>query len=300
MGLILTIEQWTKNKLTPNGKGLGFIPDPLGMLVTPVGHLHQRICSQVGLSVNQLPSSTNNRQYVSKGKGGPGIMDQRRTSSCTGHANLGAIETHLAIIGQPVAHHAPVCPYDWGRIIDLVPNADGSFPALTDDGAMPNQVVRGINERGVCLYEVRPTDDATINTPNFSEMINAEQFELSGMYKLDEISPTFLDQVAISLALGLVFPFATFVDSAFENWNPSNGPLGMPNLSDPSGGGHDIYCVDYDSLVVANGHVTSLNVWFANSWNETWGVDGFGYGGPEFIRSMSYCYPMDISRKVPN
>jgi hypothetical protein len=114
----------------------GYIPDPL-----TYGRTSYR-ASREGISA--LPSSVTLLPYA------PHVFNQNDTGSCTGGSTGPAIYTALLARGTPLPWvPSPKGIYTLGRAIDRTPNANGSFPPLRDEGAMPNQVMRGISEWGV-------------------------------------------------------------------------------------------------------------------------------------------------------
>jgi hypothetical protein len=90
-------------------------------------------------------------------KWAPGIWNQDKTSSCTGHAFACSETTTLGALGHPLA--TPVLPrvrYALGRAVD---RTNPSQP-LVDEGAQPNSLVRAAALWGVVL-EGEDTDPTT-------------------------------------------------------------------------------------------------------------------------------------------
>jgi hypothetical protein len=227
-------------------------------------------------------------------------MDQLTTSSCVGHALVGASETRFHILGQPIVHKAPFCVYDVGRCIDRHPLPNGKLPPLTDHGCEPNQAMRGVIEWGICNYEDRPTVVKDVNKePRLSMLEDASEFELEGAYLLypvgdnrDERMASIIGQITQTLASGYPVPAARIFDTESEQWTPNKPPLGASNPHDPHAGGHYIYLVGYE--IDSQGKIT---VEFANSWGD-WGDDGFGFGDENFVGDLFDAYAMDVSFKT--
>ena len=69
-------------------RSTGYIADPPDVARFRNGfHL---LAKRMGLSSSALPTSTTNRQFLPTSKGGPGLLNQHQTSSCTGYASAGA------------------------------------------------------------------------------------------------------------------------------------------------------------------------------------------------------------------
>lgn len=212
---------------------------------------------------------------------GPGILDQLTTSSCVGHAHVGAIMVRLLLMGIPAPYLlSPLCAYDLARIIDRVP-INGFFQPMTDEGSMPNACIRGVGEFGICSFARRPTDPARVNDePNMAELEQGFKIRPLGIYEIMGTGQTREDQIQAALRAGYPVTIATIVDPAFEDWTGGD-PIGAPDVTRALGG-HNIYLVAYE--VLSNGQVV---YWIANSWNKTWGVQGFGLVSSDWIQSAT-------------
>lgn len=252
-------------------QGYGHLPDPPGHTRTSVHVLLQKLGVRVGTAT---PSS-----FSLRAKGAP-VMDQGNTSACTGHAHAGAIFTSCANQGTPLPFvPSPMGLYTNGRCIDLAPG-----DALTDEGAVPNSVMRAANEFGIKPIQA-PTSDgrysdcepATINTKPTFDDLEAEALHVAvGDYALDPSAPDFVATLRTVICAGYCVTFAVQVDAAMEAWNPASGPLGAPDTSALLGG-HNIRCDGYHEDVAGNTIVD-----FVNSWGTGWGAAGYGMGGPAF------------------
>jgi hypothetical protein len=274
----------------PNG--YGHQDDPTHLQSLPVGHLFAAI--GVGATAPTPPSCS------LRAHGPKQVFDQGETSSCCGHAVSGAIFTTLGA-NAATCLDAPPSPdaiYKVGRLIDAprVP--------LTDAGAQPNQILRGITAFGIePLKAFAPdgrysdVDPATVNhVLALGELVAAAGFKLDGWYALDPADPDFILHVRAALAAKFAVNFATFADTvgprSVENWDPSTGPLGAPDRSDPHGGPHDLYADGYHEDATGETIVE-----FPNSWGRlNWGVDGYGEGNEAFMRGWTHVFVMKVSR----
>jgi hypothetical protein len=263
----------------------GYRPDPPGVRARRAGfHL---LKARHGLGASALPPSVDWRAQV---LAGPGILDQGQTGSCTGHAVAGAITTRFFLQSIPIALVSPVGCYTVGRAIDRQPNADGSLPPLTDDGAEPSQVVRGISEWGVCSASTwgnYPADPATINEePTFAELEAASEFELVGAYFLQSQGDAFVLDLMTALAAGFPVTHALCAsDPAFNNY--TGGVLGAMSGS-----------LDHYNFIAGyewdGRDPRSIVILAANSWSPEWGEQGFYRADRAFVDQIQDCAAFDV------
>lgn len=233
--------------------GKGYKPDPQGHRRTPLRAIARK------LSTTALPASASVEQYA------PPVMDQAQTSACTGHATACAIYTALGAAGAKLAWvPSPKGIYTIGREIDLVPDASGNLPALTDDGAEPNQVMRGLNEWGIRAMvpladRFSDCDPTTINDrPTLAEIEADARTILIGQYAC-----TTADDVALALANKIPVTFSIEADGdAFQSY--TGGALA------PLGTSLDHYVCFLGYETTSAGRVWTCR----NSWSTTWGANG--------------------------
>lgn len=214
----------------------------------------------------------------------PPPFDQGQTGSCTGHGTSCAIYTTLAAHGMTLPWvPSPKGIYDVGRRIDLTPSQ-----RMSDDGANPNSVMRGITQWGVRPIRAVTVDEHgrfsdcspdTINDdPTLEDLVLDERTKLLGEYALHP--STSVNDVCLALDNGIAVGVAYFVDTAFENWTPSDEPVGRPDFSDPDGGGHWVCILGY-ATDVRGKRVFRVR----NSWGVTWGDFGDFFASEEWLKA---------------
>lgn len=222
-----------------------------------------------------LPPSTSLRKYECP------RMDQGPFGSCTGHGTAQGLAVSLGAAGIDLGFVcSPALIYAAARCLELASATD----VLTDSGAMPADVMTALQQVGVRAIAA-PTDDGRYsdvddanveNKPTLLDLEAGVVHLLAGEYRIDESSADAPQQVAAALA-GLHGPscavgLAVFVDTAFEDWDASKGPLDAPpDQADPNGGGHWVAIVGY-STAAGGGLVFDV----VNSWGDSWG-DGTGH-----------------------
>jgi len=242
--------------------GMGYVPDPVDHRATPLRRL-------LGAPAF-LPHNASCRIWM------PDFRFQGSTQSCVGHALRAAISASLSQQAQPLDFDpAPVGIYDLARCIDRIPYENGDLPPLEDTGCQPNEAVRGLQEWGLCPYDVRPTAKITINQePSFLELEMSTTCHIFGAYKATGSLSCIRQQVQEAIAL-LQTPVcvAMPVDPAIIDWDPSEGPHGAVD-PDNIKGWHYVCVCGYDTMQ------TGEVIWdYANSW-AGWGIEGgYGMGG---------------------
>lgn len=197
------------------------------------------------------------------------VLDQDSkggTGSCTGHALTSAIEIAHNSANDPLPFHlSPDFLYKNGRAMGRLRSPDGSFPPLTDDGAMCSLVLRGAETFGVKRTravgpELSDVDPSTVNDePDLSDLEEGAIKIPRGDYVIPDCAwgVPFSD---VSLELkrtlsatsfqgqhvqGLPVTFGVWVDKAFMNWN---GVTALGPSSTDSGGGHAMVLIGYQTV----------------------------------------------------
>jgi intein/homing endonuclease len=196
--------------------------------------------------------------------------------NCEGHAHASGITLRFALLGTPIPIVSPVGVYDVARLISRTPNADGTVPALSDDGTEPNLVISGLSEWGACsavTWGDYPASSATINDePTPQDMMLAGDFKLDGAYFLTSTGDQYITDLMTALAAG--YPCSDAIaasGSAFQGY--TGGVLGP--LDD---------AVDHANLIVDyewdGSNLSSVVAYCVNSWSASWGeADVAGLAG---------------------
>lgn len=239
----------------------GYVPDPEGYKRTP---FHQ---AKARMGVTALPLLMSMLFFA------PAMLDQNRTSSCTGGATGAAATCDLAANDTPLGFVAsPRGIYDNGRSIDRVPDPDGSLPPLTDDGAEPNMVMRGISEWGVRPmrgpttagenYDCEPSN--VNDEPKLDELEEEATHVLLGEYGITSTGKQrVIDmQTALAAKKPICAAIAGGSDTFQEYMGGVLGPIGLDL---------DHYIWFYGYEVLSDGSVVFFG---SNQWGTSWGEQG--------------------------
>jgi hypothetical protein len=239
----------------------GYLPDPVGHRRTAFRHLALR------LGVAILPASVSLLRFA------PDVLDQNQTGSCTGGSTGAAIATSLASAGTPLGFvPSPRGIYNIGRAIDRAASTDGSLPPLTDDGAQPNQVMRGISEWGVrpmrgptstgANYDCEPSN---VNLePTLGELEEEATCLLIGQYEVTSTGRQRVRDLQAALAGGRALTFA-IAGGTNDFQSYLGGVMGALN------GELDHYVWMYGYETQVDGSVIFL---CSNQWGKDWGEAG--------------------------
>jgi Papain family cysteine protease len=259
---------------------LGYRPDPTFGFRRTAAELLEAL--DVGISETDIPDGDKTPFDVR-------ISDQGGTSSCGGHGTRMAVAEAYgsgaaASICLPLGFDpSPDAVYKMSRRVSD-PATSAAGPALTDDGIDPTSLHRAIQLGVVPIGNETqcPTADgrySDVSPETVNVDLNLETFERARVrLDLEAVDvdcsgsvTQFASQVCPLLrAPGVGLGTGIFVDTRFENWSPSQGPLdGAANLSDRNGGGHWV-CLARSTTV--NGKKIYR---IANSWGERWGDAGY-------------------------
>lgn len=185
----------------------------------------------------------------------PVILDQGREGACCGFA-LAAVANYLLKTREVVPDDVQVSPrmlYEMARRHDEWPGEDYS-------GSSARGAMKGWHKYGVCASDKWPYVIGRPGSITDERILDARKRPLGAYYRVNH-----RDLVAMHSALAEVgVLYATAM--VHNGWNKVRGN-GIIRRSDLILGGHAFAIVGYDS----NGF------WIQNSWNESWGKDGFAH-----------------------
>lgn len=199
------------------------------------------------------------------------VLDQEG-SSCTGHGTATGIYTAAKIAGHDLGWIPSPCGiYTMAVALD---RGDPLRGPLLDQGAMPNQVARGLSEFGIRPFVGAGATDCfpvngTLAEPDLAQLeVDAEHCYF-GWYEISNA-----DEARTAIAAGIPVGIGTWVDSKFIQWTPNRPPLGFMNFDDPDGGGH------WTVLLASTSRKT---FWLRNSWGSGWGAAGDAEVTDDFV-----------------
>lgn len=205
-------------------------------------------------------------------------LNQGPSGSCEG--NAGAMAAWMAFLAanDPL----PWFPsqdaiYKDARCMERVPNPNGSFPPLTDTGAMTADVVTifqscGLKKMGPKASDGRNSDvdPATMNDePRLDELDEEAETPVlveAPAYAVD-LTDTQQALAVIQAALDAKYPVRIDIicDNAFQrffqSWTKSMAPLSACNPNDPGAGGHAIVLSEMKVTSALSVTLAGLNSW---------------------------------------
>lgn len=229
---------------------LGYNPDPA----------HRRTQKDARALLATFLTTAPTLQPTSLAQWNAPIMDQGSgefgTGSCTGHGTSqalyttwGSLRLDLPFVPSPDGIYTPT------RCLDRAgATMVGTQPKpLTDSGAIPADVMLSLAKYGVRPIKA-PTPDgrysdctpATINLePSLADLELSGRKVVTGEYRIDETASDFIVLVQQSLSVAKVaVGIGVLVGDNFQDWNPSTGPLAVPDdPNSPDSGGHWL-CID--------------------------------------------------------
>jgi len=239
----------------------GFVPDPIGHMTTSARR-------QLGLATPPPSGSVN--EFA------PPIRDQGQKGQCTGEGSMGALVTTCR--AQGVALPFDVASPAWGyKIFRAIDREDPSIP-LTDDGAMPNQIPRGVSEFGILPFSECSDLDKDVNVePTILQLEGASRVHALGWRSIQSTGKDRVLDLMRAIGLSkLAVPCSSDVDQAFEDYL-GKGTIPTP-MSGPDLGGHFYYVTEYQTTT--SGLILFR---FRNSWTEDWGDRGTGWVDSSFV-----------------
>lgn len=265
-------------------RGKGYTPDPARKRTQrPLRHL-------LG-AAPAYPSAFSLEAYEAP------ILDQNACGSCTGHGTAQGIYVAFGAVGAPL----PWVPSPGGiyTITRCLERPSIQTP-LTDSGGSPADVMTAISNWGIRPMRApspqgfhTDVDPSNVNDEPKLDELGADALNVVvGEYRIDETAPDAVSQVCASIARGVPVGIGVFVDTGFENWDPSSGPYPAVDLTDPAGGGHWLCVTSYR----IEGGTTILRG--PNSWGPSWGSAGHFEVTDAWLRAAaSDIYALNVAHK---
>lgn len=263
-----------------SARAKGYIPDPEGHRVTSF-----RRAKLLAFGAQALPDSVDHRPHCVP------VLDQNACGSCVGHAVACACTDALTLSGAPLAFTAsPRGCYLLARAVD---RNDPSQP-LIDEGSMPNQAVRAVQEWGVHAMKAPSplgfnSDCDASNVNNEPTLWELEQDSVSlilGQYEIDSFGAQRVVDICAALANG--YPVTCSVSAGndtWQEWTPARGPLGSQS---PVELDHYVRFVGYRT---ANGkRIFSIR----NQWGTEWGDAGDIEVTEAFVAQIGDVYAFSV------
>lgn len=206
----------------------------------------------------------------------PPIWDQGQYSACVGFAWARLLST---MVGQ---HFSPLAVYTLARCVDR----QGTNVPLRDEGSMPHQAARAIDEWGVALGEQWPFIGARINAePALAELEACEPFQRFRPLRIYGTGEARSLAVRRALAAGFPVVFGIEVDQRFEDYD---GNTVLPYTAGDIGG-HYLTILGYETTPsgpVFTGH---------NSWGTGWGDGGAFRFDESFLDGAGDLYLAEVA-----
>jgi hypothetical protein len=240
-----------------NGKGL------IQCVASKVAHrLH--VAFLLGAIATQTP--------VGAGMLTPGTLtNQGGSGTCHAHSRCGACDCALKSAGvAPPFFGSPRqlagCTYSDVRAAGLVPGQ--KVPKLQDTGADLQDVETAILGWGLAPIQAPTSDgrysdvendpaDNSFPEPDPTQLQKA--FQVTGEYSIP-VNADAPRLVALCIDSKIPVQVGFFCDSTFENLKPTD-VAGVPNQSDPNGGGHAVYLYGYRTNAAGKFEFRLRNSW---------------------------------------
>jgi hypothetical protein len=248
-------------------RGIGYIPDKLATRAA------QRDSREV------FDSSTATGDEASLAASRAATLDQGQNGACTGAGT--SMILYVSSGAKLPFFPSPRVNYGVVRILEL-PSATAP---LTDSGAMPSDLIAVVNQWGIVPmgfgakcptpdgrnFDLWSDADTGGSSPaNVNDKPDLLALETAGEtlevvpLRVDETSADFGAQLKASINAKTAAGIGIFVDTAFQNWDPSTGPIRSIDLNDPQGGGH---WLELDYFYTLSGELVLGGV---NSWSDMW------------------------------
>jgi len=214
----------------------------------------------------------------------PAIFDQGDVGSCWAHAASRGLAASLALAGNPLGF-VPSMDAIYRNARCLMRAAGEVSGTLADWGTDPFYGMQAISQFGIKAMGAtvgRYSDCSTttmVREPTLGELEADAMHLMVGAHQIISSGAARVEDICRALAGGCAVIVGVFVDTAFEDWTPSQGPIGAPaDPQDPAGGGHALQIDGYDTTASGTRILT-----VANSWGEDWGDKGRFLAAPDWI-----------------
>lgn len=228
----------------------------------------------------------------------PAIKDQGRSSGCEAHSGSFATEAAFALAGDPLGFTPSEDDmYKGLRAVERARRTPfgGALVPLQDNGGMTEDCLTYVGGFGIRPRRIAQTSDgrnsdieiATVNAePTLYDLESDAERIVVGPYAVDPGASDAEHQVQAALAARIPVRVDTFVDGAFEDWTPTQSPIGPPNENDTRGGGHAMVIVGYTPALYI----------VASSWGTSCGDDGYFYASRAWLRAVWGLVPWTVRR----
>lgn len=200
-----------------------------------------------------LPKKVDLRSYL------PEIWNQGQIGCCTGMSVSGAIQFNLKKQQLAEFTPSPLFAYYNGRLYEGTTRLDA--------GAMIRDVIKGVNEYGICALPSWPTEPKkVIIKPTKAAYTHAKTTKAVRYERI----PRSLNEFKAALATGFPFIFGFAVYESFQSDTVAKtGIVPEPSTKEKMLGGHAVLACGFDD--------EKQHFIIRNSWGSNWGDQGHFY-----------------------
>jgi C1A family cysteine protease len=186
------------------------------------------------------------------------IENQGQTSSCTGHAIVGALEYDEIVQGETLIPLSRLFVYYNERLVEGM--------EFADSGACIRDGIKTIAQYGVCSEALWPFSEAAVlQKPSDEAYQDALKHKAIEYRRVDQTQEALLHCLGIDKRPIIV---GIQIFESFESeLTAATGVVSMPKPQEQLLGGHAVLIVGYDS--------TRQVFFMRNSWGTSWGMGGY-------------------------